>query len=270
VLTDADAPPDADFITLTREVGDSPPGTAAISAGAFLVGSPFAASAASPSNFPTPTSEFIGSVAEVNILRTFRKDSDNNPRFIFTDLAFQLGWETEFGVKCPVGIAECQSADFSHLVRVWDGVSDQPVWTGLTVTSVRTQGDSFANPGYGVSPVALPLTGTIGRAGADICLASPFEVEVDISGIGSGELFIVESVLTVMAKDRGSHLGPGRYVRVRAWDPFDLDSGNGVQLDYTGPHAVGAHPPSGAGAVDAGADDCGAGGGLGLRSSQMR
>lgn len=231
-----------EYVDISSRVGDFSPGvSASASGGSFLIGTPFAASATAPRNFPSVTSPYIGGVSEVTVFRSFRKDADQpTARFVFTDLQFALGWEPEFRVKCPPNDERCQQANILHEVKVWNATGDTPVNSSREGLIVYSVGDSTRNPGYVVQaigpPRAIALTGTITRTGANVSLPPfvPYVIEVDLSGIGQGELFTLEYTLEVTALDFGSHIGPGRQVFASAWDPLALESGNGAQLQFSG------------------------------------
>lgn len=231
-----------DYVEISSKVGDYAPGVnATASGGSFLIGTPFAASATAPRNFPSVTSPYIGGVTQVKVFRSFRKDSEQSAaRFIFTDMQFELAWESEFGAKCPPNDDRCQQAYIQHEVKVWNATGDTPVNSSINGLLFHSVGNSTTSPGYAAQLIGdtkgISLTGTITRTGVDVSLPPfvPFVIEVDLSGIGQDELFTLEYELEVVAMDFGSHIGPGRRVFASAWDPLALENGNGTQLQFSG------------------------------------
>lgn len=232
-LTTADAQPGEEYVFTKDVLGNHGGADSVAFAVSYLRGTPFAASVTAPNEFPQQTSPFVGGIAEVEINKTFRKETDARLLFTYTDLAFQLGWEKEFGIKCPVGDEGCQFAGWDFVVDVWRVGNNTPVWTDHFYVEVESRGDAQNKLGYDIhrdgSSVGYRLIGTAGQYGVDLSIFPNFSIEADLSGIAVDEVFVVSSWLRLTAYDRGGHLAPGRIVMARAWDPLTLAGGPRIE-----------------------------------------
>jgi hypothetical protein len=196
----------------------------------------FFATAQAPQRFSNPNTPFVGGAAEVLVTRTFRKESDTDELwFSYSNIYLQGGWEKEFGTKCPPGDEHCQWGNFASTVQVWAMTGSDPLWQVDNELEVYSIGNSSTDPGYSAQRKgSFGYIGYVNRYGFELQNPKPLNssIQVDLSRVGVGELFVVTHQLWVAAVDTASHVAPGRNVEVDATDPLSFSFGN--TLNYKG------------------------------------
>jgi hypothetical protein len=187
-----------------------------------------------------------GGVVEVEVRHLLRRTEElASVRYIFSGFTVTVGYDPEFGPRCPPGEFSCMDAGWSSTARLYKiGSAEDPEVLLAEQAFEARVGTDFSNgfEAYGEVPGSFLLDVVDGPYGASITTPQP-EIpqpgtqnagfaSLPLDGIEIDEVFAVYFTLTAWAYDGGSDVGLGRKAFAFVRDP--LDAGSGVTLEFTG------------------------------------
>lgn len=194
------------------------------------------ASVYAPNNHRQPVLSHGGNV-KIYLEQGFRKLADDARLWsVFSGFTARVGYDREFGGRCPPGQEDCLQAGWTWTAEVYD--SDQNLTYGATRFATVSSNPNSSS-GFVFTELLSDFLLDIQSGPNGITLSTPpsgnvfvcncMVVPLELNEIAVGEHFEVRFTLEAWAFDGASDSAPGRYAHVFVSDPQDGDLGVGMR-----------------------------------------